>query len=106
MAGRSPNTQAPPGGGAFYSFGTRIYRARRLVLMLWGLLLLGSLPLAPRIGGLLQAGGLSSEDLESARASAELQRQLGYNPATVIVVFTSAELSVDDPRWDASETAA
>ena len=99
-------SHAPPPGGAFYALGLRVYRARRLVMVAWALLLLASLPLAPRITGLLQAGGLSSEDLESARAADELQRQLGYNPATIVVVFTSATLTTDDPRWEAAETEA
>src|SRR5687767_4260591 len=55
---------------------------------------------------MLQPGGLSSDELESARASAELERQLGYNPATIVVVFTSDRLTIDDPAWREAEDGA
>ena len=95
-----------PAGGALFSFGLRIYRARYAVLAVWAVALLAALALAPSVARLLQPGGLSSRDLESERAAAELQYQLGYNPATIIVVFTSDGFGVDDPRWAAAEDAA
>src|SRR5205823_6076124 len=92
--------------GGFYAFGWRIYRARRPVLAIWAIVLLASLPLAPRVIRLVQPGGLSSNQFEAARASALLQRELGYNPANIVVVFTSDQLSLDDPRWAEDEQAA
>ena len=92
--------------GQFFSLGRRIYRGRYAVLASWALLLALSAPLAPRIGGLLQPGGLSSQALEAQRASAVLQRELGYNPASIVVVFTSDRLTADDPRWVAAEKMA
>src|SRR5919198_417027 len=95
-----------PAGGALFSFGLRIYRARHAVLAVWAVALLAALALAPSVARLLQPGGLSSRDLESEQAAAELRYQLGYNPATIIVVFTSDGFGVDDPRWAAAEDAA
>src|SRR2546423_811398 len=90
--------------GVLAGFGRLVYSARYLVLAIWAAGLLIALPFAPRVPRLLQPGGLSSPDLESQRASAMLQRQLGYNPATIVVVFTSSpdsSLTLDDPRWAA-----
>jgi putative drug exporter of the RND superfamily len=93
-------------GGAFFALGLRVYRARGIILILWSLLLLGSLPLALGVFKLLQPGGLSSPDLESARASAQLERALGYNPSAIVVVFTSDHLRNEDQRWIDAEEAA
>lgn len=93
-------------GGVFATFGLGIYRARYLVLGLWAFLLCLAAPLAPRILQLLEPGGLSSPELESQRAAALLQEKLGYNPATILVVFTSPSLEVKDRRWLAAEETA
>ena len=90
----------------FHRYGLWLCRARHAIVACWLLLLIGMLPLAPRIFGLLQPGGLASDESESARASARLQSELGYNPASVVVVFTSEQLTTDDPRWAAAEEAA
>src|SRR5262249_53549775 len=70
------------------------------------LLLLVALPLAPGVFKLLQPGGLGSADLEASRAADQLQDELGYNPASIVVVFTSDHLRNDDPRWIAAEQDA
>jgi len=97
---------AKPTAGALFAFGLWIYRARHAVLLAWAVALAAALPLAPRVLGLLQPGGLSSRDAESQRAGAELRRQLGYNPAAIVVVFTSDRFGVDDPSWAAAEDTA
>lgn len=105
---RAPSREHPAGfnGGVFASFGLAVHRARYVVVGLWVALLCLAAPLAPRILQLLEPGGLSSPELESQRASALLQAKLGYNPATILVVFTSPTLDVRDPRWLAAEDAA
>jgi putative drug exporter of the RND superfamily len=100
------NAPGRTAGGAFYLHGLRVYQARRAILAAWFVVLLASIPFAPGVLRMLQPGGLSSEELESAQASAELQRQLGYNPATIVVVFTSERLTLDDPAWREAEAAA
>jgi RND superfamily putative drug exporter len=76
------------------------------MLALWLAAILGAAPMAPRVFGLLQPGGLSSSTAESVQASQLLERQLGYNPAAVVVVFTSDRLTLDDPRWGEAEEQA
>ena len=93
-------------GGAFFALGSRVYRARGVILALWSVLLIASLPLALGVFQLLEPGGLSSPDLESARAAAQLERELGYNPSAIVVVFTSDHLRNDDQRWVDAENAA
>jgi RND superfamily putative drug exporter len=92
-----------------FSFGVSLHRARYVVLVVWAVLLVAALPLAPQVMGLLQPGGLSGRDTESLRAAAELRRELGYNPAAIVVVFTAApggDFGIEDPRWAAAEKAA
>ena len=102
----SSTSPAREPGGAFFALGLQVYRARRPILVLWGLLLVASLPLALGVFKLLQPGGLSSPNLESARASTQLQQELGYNPSAIVVVFTSDQLRNDDARWIDAENAA
>ncbi|MCC7106139.1 MAG: MMPL family transporter [Chloroflexi bacterium] len=81
-------------------------RARFVVLAGWAVLLLACAPLAPRVFQRLQPGGFGSDRFESQRAADELQRQLGYNPATLVVVFSSDRLRYDDQAFrDAQATA-
>ncbi|MBI4495102.1 MAG: MMPL family transporter [Chloroflexi bacterium] len=86
----------------FYRFGLFLARWRWPVLLAWAVALLAALPLAPRITSVLAAGGFSAPSLESHRASALLDQRFGYDPATLVVVFTSARLRNDDPRFQAA----
>ncbi|MFN8522084.1 MAG: MMPL family transporter [Chloroflexota bacterium] len=70
-----------------WRFGHAIYRLRWLIIAVWACALLAATPVAPRIAKVLQPGGFSTRDLESLRAAATIQRELGANPAGVLVVF-------------------
>lgn len=91
---------------SFLHFGRLIYRRRREILGLWVLLVVLSLPLAPRVAGVLQVGGFSNERMESAQALATLQRNLDFKDTSVSVIFDSATWTVDDPRFAAAATEA
>ncbi len=83
-----------------------MYRWRWAVLGVWIVALLALLPFAPRITTALQAGGFSSPDLEATLAEEHLGQAFGFNPSTVLVVFSSDDLDADDPRyWQAQERA-
>ncbi len=84
---------------SFLRFGQLIYRNRKVVLALWILLVLLSLPLAPRVATVLQVGGFSNDQAESAQALATLQRDLNFKATVLSVVFSSQEWTVDDPRF-------
>src|SRR5262245_21124512 len=93
-ASRTPVTSvagAPDSGprDPFARLGRFIVRRRWWVVAAWALLLIVALPLAPRAPGELRAGGFILDDLESARAKAELQQELGTPPSAVVVVLHS-----------------
>ncbi len=87
----------------FLRLGCAVYRRRWAVLAGWALVLLAAVPIAPRVFGVLSAGGFSSKDLEAARAGQLLTDRFAYNPATLDVVYESTDptLTADDPRFQA-----
>lgn len=86
---------------SFLRFGRMSYRHRKLVVGLWILLALLSLPLAPRVASVLQVGGFADERSESAQALTTLQHDLGFKETTLSVIYSSDEWAVDDPRFAA-----
>ena len=85
----------------YLALGRRLYRWRRLVLLLWGLVLLAALPFAPRVFRTLNAGGFTTSELEAARADDLLASRFGSNPASLYLVYQdpSGQLSASDPRF-------
>src|ERR671918_319084 len=86
----------------FSFFGRMAYRWRWAILILWGAALLLSLPLLPRVAGALKVGGFSSPNTEAARAREVLERELGFAPSTLLVVYQSDGLRADDPAFQAA----
>jgi putative drug exporter of the RND superfamily len=82
-------------------FGFLLYRHRRLVLAIWGLVLLAAVPIAPGVFRALSAGGFTSPDLEAVRATQVLGDRFGSNPSNLFLVYQdpSGSLSADDPRF-------
>src|SRR6202171_321828 len=83
------------------AFGCAMYRRRRLVLGIWGLVLLLALPVVPRVFRSLTAGGFTSPDLEAFRASQLLSDRFGTNPSSLFLVYAdpSGTLLATDPRF-------
>ncbi|GAC1314327.1 MAG: MMPL family transporter [Chloroflexota bacterium] len=85
-----------------------MYRHRKVVLVVWGILLLAALPVAPRVFRALNAGGFSSPDLEAFRADSLLSQRFGSNPSSLYLVYEdpAGTLAADDPRFaDAVNTS-
>src|SRR5216683_1036229 len=82
-----------------FRLGCALYRHRRAVLVVWGLVLLLALPVAPRVFRSLTAGGFSSPDLEAFRASQLLADRFGSNPSNLVLVYQDPAdaLPADDP---------
>ena len=78
-----------------------MYRWRWVALAIWAAVLLAALPLAPRVFGVLAAGGFSSGELEAQRAGELMNRRFGANPATLFVVYDdpTGALLPSDPRF-------
>ncbi|MEO5939659.1 MAG: hypothetical protein ABIZ72_02045, partial [Candidatus Limnocylindrales bacterium] len=86
---------ASPGAGAgsgdvFARLGRFAVRRRWAIVLVWAVILLVAVPLAPRVVGVLRAGGFILDDLESARAKAVLQAELATPPSAVVIVYHSA----------------
>src|ERR1700716_4074806 len=84
-----------------FRLGCALYRHRAAVLVLWGLVLLVALPVAPRVFRALTAGGFSSPDLEAFRASQLLSDRFGSNPSNLVLVYEdpTQTLRADDPAF-------
>ncbi len=91
---------------SFLQLGYTMYRRRRLVVGLWIVLALLSLPLAPRAAGVLDVGGFSNESMEASQALTTLQRNLDFKATALSVIFTSDQWTVDDPRFAATADEA
>ncbi len=90
----------------FDRLGRFVARRARWVIAVWGLLILLALPLAPRVPGVLSAGGFILDDLESARAKTLLETTLGAPPSALVVVFSSPTLQAGTPDFELAASAA
>ena len=63
--------------GPFDRLGRFVVRHARLVVAAWAVLIVVALPFAPQAPSALRAGGFIRDDLESARAKALLEQELG-----------------------------
>ena len=90
----------------FDRLGRFVVRHARLVIGAWGVLIVLALPLAPRAPGALSAGGFINANLESARAKAILEAELGAPPSALVIVFSSPDLEAGTPAFELGAAAA
>ncbi len=90
----------------FASIGRFAYRRRWWVIVAWGVLLAAAAPVLPRIEEPLKVGGFSSPEIEAARAREVLERELGFAPSTMVVIFRSDRFPATDPAFEAQAEAA
>src|SRR5689334_16973042 len=84
----------------FERLGRQMYRRRRLVLGIWALILLGSVPFAPRLPSVLKAGGFANGTSESDRAVALLQDDLHWYASTLTIIYSSSRMTVHDAPFE------
>ncbi|MBA2520562.1 MAG: MMPL family transporter [Chloroflexia bacterium] len=89
----------------FVTLGRLAYRFRWLVVAIWGLVFLVSIPILPRVTGALQMGGFTSPETESYQAERVLQRELGFAPSSMVVIFRSETPRASDAAFQAQMTA-
>ncbi len=89
----------------FYRLGGAIYYRRWVVLAVWLVALLASIPFAPRVGSALDGGGFSNGISESVLANNLLVTDLKFNPS-LSIVFSSTSLRAADPRFRTAVDAA
>ena len=90
----------------FDRLGRFVARRAWLVVGAWALVLLAAIPLAPRVPGVLSAGGFILDDLESARAKKLLETELGSPPSALVIVFSSPTLEAGTPAFEGAAAAA
>ena len=90
----------------FDRLGRFVVRHARLVVVGWAVLIAVALPLAPRVSDALRAGGFIRDDLESARAKALLERELGAPPSALVVAFHSETLTAGTPAFEGAAASA
>ncbi len=90
----------------FARLGRFVDRRRWWVLAGWAVVLLLALPFAPQAGGALQAGGFSSDQMESARARHVLETELNLPASALAVVFHSETLRAGQPAFETAAAAA
>ena len=86
----------------FAFLGRAAYCWRWAVLVVWGVALLLAVPVLPRVPGALKVGGFSSPNTEAARAREVLQRELGFAPSTLLIIYQSDTLTAHDPAFQAA----
>jgi putative drug exporter of the RND superfamily len=109
MTTSKPPVRARPDGanrGAFERLGRFAARRRWAIVLAWALLLAAALPLALQAGGALRSGGFIRPDLESARAKALLETEIGVPQAALVVVFHSDALRAGDPAFETAAASA
>jgi len=71
----------------FNAIGRLTYRYRWLVVLLWGLVVLGSAFFAPNLSGRLKGGGFEGAGTESERVHDIMIEDFGASPARLLIVF-------------------
>ena len=71
----------------FNVIGRLTYRYRWLVVLLWGLVVLGSAFFAPNLSERLKGGGFEGADTESERVHDIMIEDFGASPARLLIVF-------------------
>jgi len=89
----------------FDRLGRFVVRRAWWVVGAWVALLLVAIPFAPQVPDRLSAGGFILDDLESARAKALLESELGAPPSALVIVLSSETLEAGTPAFEAAAAA-
>jgi uncharacterized membrane protein YdfJ with MMPL/SSD domain len=83
----------------FEALGRVMYRGRRWVLALTGGFVVVAVVWGTGVFGSLANGGFDDPGSESARALAQVEKAVGRDNADVVLLYESAERTVDDPAY-------
>jgi putative drug exporter of the RND superfamily len=90
----------------FDRLGRFVVRRAWWIVGAWLALLIIAIPIAPQVPDRLSAGGFILEDLESARAKAMLESELGAPPSALVIVLSSTTLEAGTPSFETAAAAA
>lgn len=85
----------------FAALGDFAYRRRWLIIALWLVAFVVSIPFVLRVEEPLKVGGFTSPGIESSRASEAVQDRLRSSQSTVVVLFHSTSLKASDRLFEA-----
>ena len=92
--------------GLFAWWGRTVYRLRWAVIAVWVVILVGAVPLRPRLAERLRSGGFADETLPSSQAQATLERELGLPSNAAAVFYISDTKPYADPAVRAAVAAS
>ncbi|MCL6439153.1 MAG: MMPL family transporter [Rubrobacteraceae bacterium] len=90
----------------FRPLGGLVYRYRVLVVVLWAVLLAGSVFFAPHLSQRLQGGGFGGGHTEAERVQSLMVHRFGLAPTTLEVVFDGGGLPATSRRFQQEERRA
>ncbi len=91
----------------FLHLGRFAYRRRWYVIAAWLIVFIASVPILPRVTGVLAVGGFSSRGTETARAQQILETQIpGYSPSDLVIIFHDPALTANSPDFIAQTNTA
>ncbi len=91
----------------FYRLGRLAYTHRRLVIAAWLLACVVSAPFILRLPSVLEVGGFSNPNIESARARALLEAEIpSFSSSVLVIIFESDDLSATESEFAAQAQAA
>lgn len=83
----------------FYSVGRFAHKWRWVIIAAWVCLLGFALVFAPKLSSVLKAGSFLPSYSESYKGNELLRHDVGLAPSSLVAMFTSDNLTVDDPRF-------
>jgi putative drug exporter of the RND superfamily len=90
----------------FAALGRFVYRRRRIIVVVWAVAFLAGVAATTRVPGQLKGGGFTSPSTPSQQAQKAMQERLGFGPAQLTIVFTSATLDARAPAFTRKVKAA
>jgi RND superfamily putative drug exporter len=81
------------------AYGRFVFRYRWVIIALWVIGLLVSVPFAAQVTSVLTGGGYNFQNSESVRVSNMLTSTLHQPPSQLLVVFQSPDTPVSDPAY-------
>lgn len=83
----------------FFRFGSAIYQARWLIIIIFIVILGVFSPVIPKIMDPFKSIGFTSPNTQSAKANEDLNNKLGYSYNRFIIIYKSNKLFATDPEF-------
>lgn len=84
----------------FFRLGRFAYHHRWQVIVAWLIVFLASVPILPRVTGVLAVGGFSSSGTQTDRAQHVLETEIpGYSPSDLVVIFHDPTLNANSQQF-------